>query len=135
MGVPAPSPAPTTAATIPIDLFSTSFDFECCQCYLSKLPETGHTDDVQLGALGANDDYGHAVAAPTQRRRLAHDVTTTPLQRFKHEEQIRREAEKTAAAVPVDDACAVCGAGGDWVEDLCVHPVASTYACPRGLAR
>ena len=32
---------------------STSIDFECCQCYLSVLPETGHTDDVQLGALGA----------------------------------------------------------------------------------
>merc|ERR1711938_335200 len=48
-------------------------DFECCQCYMSVLPETGHTDDVQLGALGAMDHYGGAkLAAPPvpARRRL-----------------------------------------------------------------
>ena len=45
----------SAAAVAGLDPRLHAFDFECCQCYVSWLPETGHTDDVQLGALGAMD--------------------------------------------------------------------------------
>mmetsp|Transcript_21053 Transcript_21053/g.63016 ORF Transcript_21053/g.63016 Transcript_21053/m.63016 type:complete len:188 (+) Transcript_21053:559-1122(+) len=67
---------PGETFTITTKDFSTGFDFECCQCYVSWLPETGHTDDVQLGALGANDDYGSAIDPPS--RRLADASSSSP---------------------------------------------------------
>jgi len=96
------------------------FDFECCQCYLSRLPETGHTDDVQLGALGANDDYGSNVPAPGRRRRTSSDVTTTPLQRAEHRQLLREQKREQKTAITVDEACAIC-ADASWVEALCAE--------------
>jgi hypothetical protein len=43
------------------------YDFECCQCYISSLPETGHSDDVQLGAQGFMDDYSSKAPTPPEK--------------------------------------------------------------------
>ena len=119
---------------------ASGFDFECCQCYLSKLPETGHTDDVQLGALGANDDYGSAIDPPSRRladassspRRLA-DVTSSAFER--RALRARVAEQRTGGDASPAEACAVCGAGGDWIEDLCLNPATAALSCPRGAAR
>jgi len=49
---------------------------------MSVLPETGHTDDVQLGALGAMDHYGGAAleAPPVPARRALEERKARRLQ-------------------------------------------------------
>ena len=111
----------------------TGYDFECCQCYISILPETGHTDDVQLGAFGANDQYNEPI---TVRRRLGNsDETTTPLERFELREHVRRQREKHDAELSVEEACGLCGSDGDWIEDACANPTTAMHTCPLGAAR